>query len=100
MTLLYEPNAVLAARLLTVIPDPRIATRREAATAALTKGLESVVVIGPSLPTNHALEYATEARLARPGVGIVLLRNVIDDDVLTRAVRGSVLVVVDASDRT
>ncbi|MEV6604520.1 division plane positioning ATPase MipZ [Kutzneria sp. NPDC051319] len=100
MTLLYEPNAVLAVRLLTVIPDPRIATRREAATGALAKGLESVVVIGPSLPMSLALEYAAEARLARPGVGIVLLRSVIDDDVLARSVRGGVLVVVDANDRT
>ncbi|GAA3440478.1 AAA family ATPase [Kutzneria kofuensis] len=100
MTLLYEPNPVLAVRLLTVIPDLRIATTREATTAALTKALESVVVIGPGLPMSKALEYAAEARLARPGVGIVLLRKVIDDDVLARAVRGGVLVVVDANDRT
>ena len=99
MTLLYEPNPVLTVRLLTVIPDPRIATTQAAAISALTKAMESVVVIGPSLPMARALEYAAEARLARPGVGIVLLRATIDDDLLARAVRGGVLVVVDANDR-
>src|SRR5438445_11755113 len=99
MALLYEPNAVAAVRLMTVIPgEPRVATTRANAIAALVRDIEAVLVLGPTLPLAAAIEFAAEARLARPGVGVVLLRHGIDDDLLVRAVRGGVLVVVDADD--
>jgi pilus assembly protein CpaE len=101
MALLYEPTPVIAVRLMTVIPDePRVATTRANAIGALAHDDDAVLILGPSLPLRMALEVATEARLARPGAGIVLLRNVIDDDVLVRAIRGGVLIVVDANDST
>jgi pilus assembly protein CpaE len=101
MALLYEPSPVVAVRLMTVVPgEPRVATTRATAIGALVRDVEAVLVLGPTLPLGGALEVAAQARLARPGAGIVLLRDVIDDDVLARAVRGGVLVVVDANDRT
>jgi pilus assembly protein CpaE len=99
VALLYEPVPVVAIRLMTVAAaEPRVATTRGTAIDALVQAVEAVAVIGPTLSLPAALEFAAEARLARPGAGIVLLRDKIDDDVLVRSIRGGVLVVVDAND--
>lgn len=60
---------------------------------------EYVVVLGPSLDLDAALESAEELRIKRPTVSVVLVREQFDTDVLARSMHAGVRdVVVAASD--
>lgn len=60
---------------------------------------EYVVVLGPSLDLDAALECAEELRIKRPTVSVVLVREQFDTDVLARSMHAGVRdVVVAASD--
>lgn len=58
---------------------------------------EYVVVLGPSLPLDSALDCAEELRIKRPTVSVVLARDHFDTDVLARSMHAGVRDVVVAS---
>ena len=59
---------------------------------------EVLVVIGPNARTEPSLAFAEEQRLARPALGVVLLRRRIDVTVLGSALRAGVREVVPPDD--
>lgn len=70
---------------------------------ALTKALEDdssvgLVVIGPDVPLDASLRFTEQQRLARPALGVVLLRRRIDVSVLGSAIRAGVREVVSPDD--
>ena len=59
---------------------------------------ETLVVIGPGPAADDALEFAATLRLARPAVGVVLVRDQVDVALLSRALQAGVREVVRADD--
>jgi MinD-like ATPase involved in chromosome partitioning or flagellar assembly len=59
---------------------------------------EILVVIGPDVPGEDALAFAARLRLARPALGVVLVRDQMDVTVLSRALQSGVREVVPATD--
>jgi MinD-like ATPase involved in chromosome partitioning or flagellar assembly len=59
---------------------------------------ETVVVLGSSVELDDALAFAAQLRVERPHVGVILLRETLEIDVLTRAIRAGIREVVPASD--
>jgi pilus assembly protein CpaE len=60
--------------------------------------LESLVVVGSAVNLEEALAFTEALRVERPAVGVVLLRDVVDVVVLTRALRSGVREVVARDD--
>ena len=63
-----------------------------------TTANEFAVVIGPSVPGDAAAELAQWARVHRPDLGVILLRNDIDSTTLSLALRSGMREVVAARD--
>lgn len=59
---------------------------------------EYVVALGPTVPLEAAYATAEEMRIARPTVSVILVREHVDADVLTRAMHAGVRDVVPADD--
>jgi Flp pilus assembly CpaE family ATPase len=59
---------------------------------------ETLVVIGPETPADEALSFASGLRLSRPHVGVILVRERVDVDLLTRALQSGVREVVPLND--
>jgi pilus assembly protein CpaE len=59
---------------------------------------ETLVVIGPEIPMDEALRFTAGLRLTRPAVGVILVRQRVDVDVLTWALQAGVREVVPAGD--
>jgi Flp pilus assembly CpaE family ATPase len=59
---------------------------------------EMLVVIGPGTQSDDALEFAAKLRLARPAVGVILVRDQVDVTVLSWALQSGVREVVLAGD--
>ena len=59
---------------------------------------ETLVVIGPDTATDQALEFTAKLRLARPAVGVILVRAEVDVPLLSRALQSGVREVVRAGD--
>jgi Flp pilus assembly CpaE family ATPase len=59
---------------------------------------ETLVVIGPETPAAEALSFASDLRLRRPHVGVVLVRERVDVDLLTLALQSGVREVVPLND--
>lgn len=59
---------------------------------------EFAVVIGPSIPIDDAVEFAGWARIHRPDVGVILLREEVDAHALSMALRSGMREVVEARD--
>ncbi len=59
---------------------------------------ELLVVFGPGTALAEATSFANDVRLARPHIGVVLLRPHVDISVMTEALRAGVREVVDAND--
>jgi pilus assembly protein CpaE len=59
---------------------------------------ELLVVFGPGTALAEATSFASDVRLARPHIGVVLLRPHVDISVMTEALRAGVREVVDAND--
>ena len=58
------------------------------------------VIIGPEVPLEPACELAEAARLDRPELGVILLRNRIDVTTLSQALRSGMREVLTADDHT
>src|SRR5215469_8517273 len=71
-----------------------------AATALMLEAdpAETLVVIGPGTATDEALEFTAKLRLARPAVGVILVRDQVDVPLLSRALQSGVREVVRAGD--
>jgi len=59
---------------------------------------ELLVVIGPGTAADDALEFTAKLRLARPAVGVVLVREQVDVPMLSRALQSGVREVVRVGD--
>jgi pilus assembly protein CpaE len=59
---------------------------------------EFAVVIGPSIAQELAAEFAQWARVQRPDLGVILLRNTVDSNALAMALRSGMREVVNARD--
>jgi pilus assembly protein CpaE len=59
---------------------------------------ETLVVLGPHVPSHDALDFTSELRMARPGVGVILARDEVDSNLLTLALQAGVREVVAAGD--
>nr|WP_253942454.1 AAA family ATPase [Nocardioides sp. zg-1230] len=59
---------------------------------------EFAVVIGPSVPADSAAEFAQWARVQRPDLGVILLRDTVNSDALALALRSGMREVVGARD--
>ncbi|GLZ30133.1 transcriptional regulator [Lentzea sp. NBRC 105346] len=60
--------------------------------------LETLVVVGPDVDLDEALAFTAAQRLARPALGVVLLRDAFEVKVLALAIRAGVREVVPVSD--
>jgi pilus assembly protein CpaE len=60
---------------------------------------ETLVVIGPEAPVSDALSFAAALRVSRPAVGVILVREWVNVDMLTEALRSGVREVVPAGDQ-
>ncbi|GGQ75685.1 AAA family ATPase [Couchioplanes azureus] len=58
-----------------------------------------LVVLGPGVPLDEALAFTARQRVERPSLGVVLLRDRVEVDVLAEAMRAGVREVVAAGDR-
>jgi pilus assembly protein CpaE len=99
MTTICEPDPTTAAALHSAVGE-----------AALTSSIdqlrqhldgwpgEDTVVVGPAVDLGSALRLADTMRVARPGLGVVLVRQRIDTVVLGEALRAGVREVVDERD--
>ena len=59
---------------------------------------EYLVVLGPHLPLDEALGVCEDLRFSRPTVSVVLVRSLVDTDVLTRAMHAGARDVVADND--
>lgn len=59
---------------------------------------EHAVVLGPSVPVDHAVAVAEQHRVLRPTLGVVLVRPTVDSTVLARAMRAGMREVVATDD--
>jgi len=59
---------------------------------------EDLVVLGPSVAPYDALAFAEMVRMNRPAVGVVLSRDVVDNELLIQALQAGVREVVPATD--
>src|SRR3954471_12764944 len=51
---------------------------------------EYAVLVGPEIDIEAAMAVADKLRLKRPGLGVLLLRERVGTDVLTRAIRAGI----------
>src|SRR5262249_15373559 len=59
---------------------------------------EMLVVIGPDTPASEALAFASRLRLSRPALGVLLVRERVDVELLSHALQSGVREVVPAGD--
>ncbi len=59
---------------------------------------EFAVVLGPSVAVDDAMDFAQNARITRPDLGVILLRHGVDSETLTVALRSGMREVVEARD--
>ncbi len=59
---------------------------------------EYLVVLGPSLPFEEALSLCDGMRFSKPTTSVVLVRSIVDTDVLTRAMHAGARDVVSSND--
>ena len=100
MTTVVEIDPTVAERLGQAVPGTPLVVP---ATGKLARHLkrhaaERAVVLGPSVPVADALRFAEENRIARPTVGVVLVRKAVDQAVLASAMRAGVREVVATHD--
>ncbi len=100
MALLLETNSLLVDSLTMAVGVPvtpvsdLVSLRR-----ALTENpAEDLVVIGPEVGLEVALEFAAGERVARPSLGVVLVRGRLDTATLTQALRAGVREVIKADE--
>lgn len=102
MTILYEPSRQAAQHFgMLVGGDVRTAVSLDDVYALLNEDPdEQLVLMGPNTPLPEAVSLAARQRLARPSLGVVLLRHQLEVSVLAEAIRSGVREVADVNDPT
>jgi len=101
MTILYEQwqqQAQQLAMLFGAEETRVVGTADELVELVNTDRGELLVVLGPSTPLAEAVGFAEQCRIRRPALGVVLLRQFLDVNVMSEALRAGVREVVDAND--
>jgi Flp pilus assembly CpaE family ATPase len=99
MPIICEPAAQAGELTRVIGRDVRIVDSLSAAARLLVSDpAETLVVIGPGTSTDDALSFTADLRLERPAVGVVLVRDQIDVQLLSRALQCGVREVVAAGD--
>ena len=98
MTIFFDPRATLDDPLLLAVGGHvDIADGRGELDRILAENPdELLVVIGPSVDLPEALSFASTQRIARPALGVVVVRNRVDSNTLAKALRAGVREVVRA----
>jgi len=102
MTLLLHIDPVTAPPLLGALgPGARhVSSLPELRSALKADPVLDLVVVGPDVDLELALDLASDQRLSRPALGVVLVRARVDSGLLTRALRAGVRDVVNADNLT
>lgn len=100
MSILWEADATSADNIRLVLgKDMSVVGSSPAATRRLIDDrTESLLVVGPDIDLAAALSVCDQLRLARPEVGVVLMRRRLDVTVLGQALRAGVREVVSSDD--
>jgi len=99
MPILCEPAADAGQLLPDLGSEVRTADDLSAAARLLDSDpAETLVVIGPQADTGEALGFASALRMVRPAVGVILVREQTDVDMLNQALQSGVREVVQAGD--
>lgn len=100
MTILFEADPIAVAALEPAIgPAPLVVSEEAALRDVLsTDTSHSVVVVGPHIAIDTALDIAATERVARPHLSVVLVRLRVDSSVLRNALRAGIREVVKADD--
>src|SRR5690348_13982934 len=100
MTVLYEPLRQQAQHLAMLVGgDIHTAVSLDEVHRLVNNDRdELLVVFGPGVPLSEAITFASAHRVARPGLGVVLLRPHLDLGVLSEALRAGVREVADIND--
>jgi Flp pilus assembly CpaE family ATPase len=99
MPILCEPAADAGELLPDLGSEVRTADDLSAAAKLLDSDpAETLVVIGPQAGTEEALGFASALRMVRPAVGVILVREQTDVDMLNQALQSGVREVVQAGD--
>ena len=100
MTILFEPHRRDAQQFAVLLgSDVHTATTTaDLATMLRQNQGEMLAVLGPGVELDEALAIAAEYRVARPAMGVILLRDRLDVGLLGEAIRAGVREVVAAND--
>ncbi len=99
MPILCEPGQSAEGLIRSIGPGVRTADSLGAAARLMEDDLtETLVVIGPGTATRDALAFASATRTGRPAVGVILIREQVDVDLLNRALQSGVREVVPVGD--
>src|SRR5256885_140428 len=100
MTILYESLPQYSQHLLLLMGGEAdcVSTVDGLARAVAGAPDEVLVVCGPSVPLSEVVGFAAAHRLTRPALGVVLLRQHLDLNVLAEALRSGVREVADVAD--
>jgi pilus assembly protein CpaE len=102
VTILYEPARQVAQHFAMLVGgDVRTAGSLNEVYALLEEDPdEQLVLFGPNTPMPEAVSVAARQRLARPTLGVVVLRHHLDVAVLGEAIRSGIREVADVNDPT
>ena len=100
MTLLAEPNAAAAAELGSALgQSTTVLTSLDAARDVLTNHPdEDVVVVGPNVDSVGAFRLASDYRITRPTLSLILVRRRIETGLMSEAMRNGVREIVEERD--
>lgn len=100
MTILFEPHRQWSAHLAGLLgPGVHTASQMEDLQRLLDEQpTEPLVLFGPGAGVQLALDFASQQRLARPTLGVLLLREQLDVETMGQALRAGVREVIEARD--
>ena len=100
MTILFEPHRQWSAHLASQLGTGVLTTSRieDVERLLADQHPEPLVLFGPTTDPGLALDFASRQRLARPALGVLLLRERLDVETMGQALRAGVRDVVDARD--
>ncbi|WP_446217493.1 AAA family ATPase [Micromonospora sp. IBHARD004] len=100
MTILFEPHRQWSAHLASQLGTGVLTTSRleDVERLLADQHPDPLVLFGPTTDPGLALDFAARQRLARPALGVLLLRERLDVETMGQALRAGVRDVVDARD--
>ncbi|MGC5018946.1 AAA family ATPase [Micromonospora sp. DT47] len=100
MTILFEPHRQWSAQLASLLGTGVLTTSRleDVERLLADQHPDPLVLFGPSPDAALALDFAARQRLARPALGVLLLREQLDVETMGQALRAGVRDVVNARD--